>query len=276
MSITVENKNDMYTVATEQVLQYLENGIIPWRVSWTQSGIPQNLITHKPYRNINVWLLAAHNYPKNFFLTEEQLQKLDGKINDHESAIPIFYGNGNTKKNAPTLSHQNVYNVTQCREIKIDIPNIKRPDTIELCKNIIARTPKMPSILHFKEEPYYHPLKDFINIPKTEEFPEQQLYYASLFHELIHCTGHESRLGRKELLGTAPFGSTHTLEELVAEIGTAYLLSYTGITTTQTIESDEWIKGWIYMLRQDDQLIFTASNLAQKAVDFILNNNFFE
>src|SRR5579863_741348 len=113
---------------------------------------------------------------------------------------------------------------------------------------------------------------DYISMPKRDSFWEGQGYYATLFHELIHSTGHEKRLKRKELVERAKFGSeTYSIEELTAEIGSCYLTSYAGITTNGLTNSVAYLQGWLSRLRQDKKFVIYASAHAQKAVDYILN-----
>jgi antirestriction protein ArdC len=130
--------------------------------------------------------------------------------------------------------------------------------------------PNRPVIKHKESKAYYEPLEDFINLAKPKSFPNDAAYHSALFHQLIHSTGHHTRLDRMGLVQMPEFGcDPHSLEELVAEIGACYLRSFAGIAS----EFDERtvVNGWIGKLKMDRQLIFTACSLAQKAVDYNLN-----
>ena len=133
--------------------------------------------------------------------------------------------------------------------------------------------PNPPKIGHHGGEAYYYPAKDYLNMPKLRFFRRAELYYSVLFHELIHSTGHSSRLNRPEIQETAAFGSnTYSQEELTAEIGASFLNCQAGILNTLTFEdSAAYIQGWLQRLRNDNKFIFQASAKAQKAVDYILN-----
>jgi antirestriction protein ArdC len=109
-----------------------------------------------------------------------------------------------------------------------------------------------------------------VNMPKKKTFTTNEGYYSTLFHELVHSTGHERRLNRKSITEMAEFGSDlYSIEELIAELGSSYLPSLTGILQPQN--SAAYIQGWLSKLKCDKRFIIHASGFAQKAVDFILN-----
>ncbi len=131
-----------------------------------------------------------------------------------------------------------------------------------------------PEITHDATSAFYHPLNDYINMPKMELFYESDGYYMTLFHELIHSTGHSSRLNRKEVMDFNAFGSgPYSIEELTAEIGACYLMSLTGIYIEDFKNNAAYIEGWLKRLKDDGRFIVFACSQAQKAVDFILNIN---
>ena len=108
-------------------------------------------------------------------------------------------------------------------------------------------------------------------MPRQKSFKSDASYYSVLFHELVHSTGHESRLKRETLTQMAEFGDdNYSLEELVAEIGTCYLQSYAGITS-EFQQSAAYLQGWLAKFKGEKRFIFQAARAAQKAVDFILN-----
>jgi antirestriction protein ArdC len=128
-----------------------------------------------------------------------------------------------------------------------------------------------PIIQHKEQRAWYNPVSDIVNMPKMKTFESSESYYVTLFHELVHSTGHISRLNRKDLLQMSELGSVaYSHEELVAEIGTCYLQSVANITT-EFEQSVAYIQGWLQQLKNDRHFIFSASTQAQKAVDYILN-----
>jgi antirestriction protein ArdC len=107
-------------------------------------------------------------------------------------------------------------------------------------------------------------------MPKKKSFKSPEGYYSTLFHELVHSTGHEKRLNRKTITEMAEFGSeTYSIEELVAELGSAYLSSFTGILNVGIQNSAAYLNGWLTKLKNDKRFMVQASGQAQRAVDFI-------
>jgi antirestriction protein ArdC len=109
-------------------------------------------------------------------------------------------------------------------------------------------------------------------MPRLKTFKESDEYYGTLFHELIHSTGHTSRLNRKEVMENPKFGSEpYSLEELVAEIGSCYLKSFTGLDITDMSDNAAYISSWLTVLKNDKRFILKASSRSQQAVECILN-----
>ena len=276
---------DVYDIVTNLIIEKLERGIIPWKQPWRNIGPPRNLITQRPYRGINSLLLSTLGYPENEFLTFKQVQDLGGRVKKGEKANLVIlwvWVDENTDKRKrevvgrkhPILRYYFVFNASQCTGLpaKPEQLEVKPNDPIETCEGIVAAMPNRPKIVHNENEAYYQPWADFINMPKMQVFESSQAYYATLFHELIHSTGHEDRLNRKELTEVTKFGSElYSIEELTAEIGSCYLTSYAGITMNGLTNSVAYLQGWLNRLKQDKKFIVYASAHAQKAVDYILN-----
>lgn len=285
MEQTTENgkKRDVYSIVTDRILQQLEKGTIPWRKPWHTGGIPQNLITKRSYRGINLWLLLMLDFTRNFFITQKQLKEVGGSVKKDEKPALVVYWNwkdatdetsGETKL-IPFLRYYMVYNIDQCEGIPQDLipeefQKINNP--IEVCEKVVLEMPQRPAFKFKETQAYYNPLLDFINMPKRNTFKDSESYYQVLFHELIHSTGHSSRLGRKELLEMAEFGSEpYSIEELTAEMGTCFLSAHCGITLNEFENNAAYIQNWMKVLKNDKRFIIYASGKAQQAVDFILN-----
>ena len=149
---------------------------------------------------------------------------------------------------------------------------VKEHESILECESIITGMPQCPVIKFKEKEAYYHIVEDYINMPKRKSFKSAELYYATLFHELVHSTGAEKRLNRKTINEMAEFGSEmYSIEELIAELGSAYLSSFTGILSKGIQNNAAYIKGWLGKLKNDKRFIVQASGQAQRAVDFIMN-----
>lgn len=279
METQTASSRDVYGIITDKIIEQLEHGIVPWKQPWKGDTFPRNLISKNRYRGINAILLASLGYSSNYFLTYRQVMQLEGSIKSNENPHLVVYlkfpeyGKENTgaeKGEKPRFRYYKVYNVMQCEGLSADlIP--EEITEIRECEELVEAMPIKPEIKHAEPRAFYDPVRDYVNMPAQNSFDSSESYYATLFHELVHSTGHISRLNRKDLIQMAEFGSEpYSHEELVAEIGSWFLQSYTGITG-EAEQSVAYISGWIAKLRNDKRFIFTASNHAQKATDFILN-----
>ncbi len=281
MDELLKTSRDVYSIATKQVLEYLTRGIVPWLNSWTAAGIPQNLITRKEYRDINIFLLSIPNFSKNFYVTPKQVSDFGWSVRENEKAIPVFYWKFSENKDAhpngnvsPILRYSYLYNYSQCRGInKSKIPKVKRPRfPLEMCASVSCNMPKPPRIITGKLPATYMSTLDCIEIPRRHDYPNEELYYATLFRCLIHSTGHESRLNRKEVMNaTVSDHKYHATEFLIGEIGASHLASLAGIRYGLRGDMTSYCRDWITRLQKDPRLIIYASNQAQRAVDYILN-----
>jgi len=274
---------DVYTIVTNRIIEHLEKGVVPWRQPWADAGLPKNLVSGKPYRGINVWLLSTLNYPHNCFLSFKQVKELGGSVKKGEKAQEVIFWKWLEKENEetkekekiPMLRYYNVFNISQCEGIPIEkIPKqIERNNNpIDTCEKIINDMPKRPDIRNKEQRAYYNKLDDYVNMPRMETFNKSEDYYSTLFHELVHSTGHSERLYRKELLESRSMRSNkYAIEELTAEMGASYLKSYSGIPIEQLENNASYIQSWLEHLRKDKKFIVHASTQAQKATDYILN-----
>lgn len=288
---------DVYQIVTDRIIELLEKGTVPWRIPWKQVGLPMNLISGRSYRGINLWLLLSLNYEQNLFLTWDQIKKVGASVNKGEHGhIVVFWKRIDAKdqpekenaepKKVPLLRYYKVFNINQLRdlpnellqkhaslEISLDESSVtSESDVFFVCERIIKNMPLCPTIRHKEQMAYYHVTEDFINMPKKKSFISLENYYLTLFHELVHSTGHERRLNRtfsKDIAETG--GEMYSLEELVAEMGASYLASHSDILSKTINDSAAYIKGWLEKLRNDKRMVLFASGHAQKAVEFILD-----
>lgn len=143
-------------------------------------------------------------------------------------------------------------------------------------ENIIAFMPKRPKIKYGMTKAYYSPSVDIIATPDRARFDSEAAFFSTLYHEAIHCTGHPSRLNRPTLTESAGFGSNpYCKEELIAEMGVAFLCGHAVIETTIQ-NSAAYLRNWLEQLKNDKTLIVQAAAQAQKAADFILGTQFEE
>jgi antirestriction protein ArdC len=277
-----KEKRDVYQMVTARIIAELEQGVVPWKKPWTEAGPPMNLISRKPYRGINVLLLASLGYKRNFFLSFNQIENMGVRIKEGERGHMVVFWkwvekedweNPGKMKRIPFLRYYKVFNVDQCEGMLKDmVPEVVIPnDPIQACEDIIDNMPQRPEIVFREPQAYYHPGLDYVNMPEIGTFIDCTHYYNTLFHELIHSTGHESRLNRKEIMDKNPFGSeSYSIEELTAEMGAAYLKSFAGIASNKFRHNASYIQGWLNKLRNDSRFIVYAATQAQRATDFIL------
>ena len=278
---TVKQTKSVYALVTERIIRQLEKGVVPWRQSWATAGHPKNLITGERYRGVNVLLLSSLNFPQNLFLTYRQAAYMGANVKTGEKGNLVVFTkfidektDEETKVRRYFLRYYMVFNVAQCEGIPDKfIPQAapeKKP--IEACEQIIKSMPKPPSLRFDRNDPFYNPTEDFINMPKLESFDSSESYYSVLFHELTHSTGHSSRLNRPEVMGDKYFGSEmYSREELTAEIGACFLKSLAGFKESVGDENTAYIKSWLKVLKNDSRFVVLASAQAQRAVDYIMN-----
>ena len=281
--------NRVYQIITDRIIALLEQGTVPWHRPWGgPDGIPKNLASGKEYRGINVFMLSSAGYESPYWLSYKQAKNRDGHVKKGEKGWPVVYWNwiergnpdiGEPLEKRPFLKYYTVFNVEQCDNVPY--PETRRPEndfsSIKACKEVVSRMPRLPTIEHKLNRAFYRPAQDLVNMPKSEWFESSEEYYSTLFHELVHSTGHESRLARVGISGTVVFGSRlYSREELIAEMGAAYLCGHTGIENKTIENSAGYIEGWVGRLRKNNKLVVQAGAQAQKAADYILNKNWYD
>lgn len=276
-----------YDIINSRILELLESGMVPWRKTWNAaSNQPKNLISKKDYHGINVFLLACMPYSSQYWLTFKQCQDKGGHVRKGEKSTPVIFWKWLDKREKgisitdtlsndkiPMLRYYNVFNMEQVEGIEpppATETTINTFTPIEAAQQIIAGMPYRPEIKHGGNSASYSPMLDYVKLPVPEAFDSPEEYYSTAFHELSHATGHASRVGRKGILESNFFGShEYSKEELVAEMGAAFLCGHSGIE--RTIEnSAAYIQGWLRSLKNDKTLLIQAAAQAQKASDYIL------
>lgn len=278
------NKFDIYEIVTQKIIDLLEAGVVPWEIPWkTANGMPRNLVTQRPYRGINFWLLLCRKDSLPFYLTFEQAKSLGGTIRKGEkSTMVVFWkllkyeDKDKEEKVTPFLRYYHIFNISQIDGIDAKkIPTTEAFDhdfnPISAADAIIQKWIDCPKIEWGKDYAYYAPLLDMVCMPDPRTFFRDEQCYSTMFHELVHSTGHSSRLGRHERLKDHKFGSCdYSQEELVAEMGAAYLCGITGIEQETIQNNAAYIKSWIRTFKNDPKVLIMAAAQAQKAVDYIL------
>ncbi len=267
---------------TENIINQLENGIIPWRKPWSGSSVAFNRVSKKAYNFTNQMLLPQPGE----YATYKQWNALGGKIKKGETASYVV-GKGISKytKIDPETGEEKeytrwnkkvhpVFHISQVEGVEpLDITETvgefhddrEAEDVIEA---YIGRYENLTLKHTYGSGANYCPSTDTVNLPEKEQFCNEAEYYSTAFHECVHSTGHASRLNRR--FGT--FGSeTYSKEELVAEIGSCMLLDILGIETDAIFEnSGAYIASWLKALKNDVSMIGYAAGKAKAAVDMIL------
>jgi antirestriction protein ArdC len=270
----------VYEQITKRIVDLMETGTVPWHKPWkAQTGLPRNLVSKRPYRGINVFLLLSMMYESPFWLTFNQANQLGGHIRQGEKACPIIFWKSTKVENKDTgapekirfLRFYYVFNLAQCEMPKDTPPLSDQLATVTKPGEILDHMPKRPLIRHGMHCAFYSPPADVVGMPFPDRFTNAEAYYSTLFHELIHSTGHGSRLDRPTLSQKAGYGSDpYCKEELIAELGAAFLCGHADIAERTVDNSAAYVKGWLGRLKSDHKLIVQAAAQAQAAADFIL------
>lgn len=282
----------IYQEVTDRIIAALDEGTVPWKRPWKVAGAHRNLISKKNYRGINQWLLdltaAAEGYSSPWWMTYNQAEGLGGNVKKGEKSTMIVFFKPirietdevdrfgkKIVKTIPLLKYHRVFNLEQTENIdpkKVPVEEKGNEFTpVERAEKLIAGMPKRPELQHGGDRAYYRPSEDYIRLPKQEQFDSAEHYYSTSFHEHIHSTGHESRVGRKEVEDVKGFGGDpYAKEELVAEMGAAMLMALTGIEVDSTKEATKaYCQNWGKRFKEDRKLVVSAGAAAQRACDFI-------
>ena len=271
---------DLYAAITDRLIAEMQSGIIPWRKPWTSANAAAiSHVTGKPYSMLNQILLR---FKVGEYLTFKQVHAEGGYVKKGEKAHMVVFWkwlesedeDGN-KKEVPLLKYYNVFHIDQCEGIspRYDKPveHSTSPDerAEAVVNGYVAR-----SGVHLEccrsDRAFYRPATDTVVVPELSQYEHAADYYSTLFHELTHSTGHPSRLNR--MTEESHFGSeSYSKEELIAELGSAFLLHHTGLDTNAVMtNSAAYLQGWLKALQDDKKLIVSAAGKADKAVKYIL------
>ena len=276
---------NVYDLVTERIIEQLENGVIPWQKPWsgTHSGA-YNRISNKPYSLINQMLLSHSGEYASF----QQWNSLGGKIKKGaKSEVVVFWKiqpvekeqEDGTKviKQIPILRYYNVFHISQVDGVepkeRAKFTELEPIEEAERIKEEYKEREHINIIETVSNKAFYSPTGDYIQVPCKEQYQAIEEFYSTLFHEMVHSTGHKTRLDRLETGSNAHFGSaSYSKEELCAELGSASILNILGIETPKTFNnSTAYIQSWLRVLRNDNRFIISASSRAEKAVKYILN-----
>lgn len=286
-------KEDVYDRITNRIVESLEAGVRPWLKPWNAehaAGKITRPLRHngQPYSGINVFMLwieaEAAGYSAPIWMTFRQARELGGHVRKGEKGALVVYANSITKTEAdevtgedstrkiPYMKGYTVFNVDQIDELPAHyyakaaetvLDPVERMEPVEA---FLAET--KADVSHGGNRAFYMPSEDRIQMPPFEFFRDPESYYATLLHETVHWTKHSKRMDRE--FGRKRWGDEgYAMEELVAEIGAAFLSADLGITPDIRDDHASYIASWLKVLKNDKRAIFTASGHAQRAATYL-------
>ena len=273
----------VYETVTNSIIEELKHNVVPWVRPWkSASAFPYNAVSQRHYSGVNVLLLWAtareREYTNPAWLTFKQAEELGGTVMKGEKAAAIVYAatlrktetnsaGEEIKKDLSFLKFYYVFNLQQTSGLPEHLYVIPEPKPLgqrlfhveAFIRGIGAE------VRHGGDKAYYSPLEDVIALPRMEDFDSLGHYYATSLHEHVHLSGHPTRLNRDF---TGRFDSrSYAAEELVAELGAAFLCSFLQINAE--LRHASYISWWLELLENDTKAIFTAASHATKAADFL-------
>ncbi len=291
MQNTTERK-DVYSRITAQIVQYLEKGLRPWIRPWNAehaAGRITRPLRHngQPYSGINVlslWMSAlGQNFAAPIWMTFRQASELSAHVRKDEKGSLVVFANAITRTERddktgedveleiPYMKGYTVFNVEQIEDLPEiyyakaapTVDPVTRIDRAETFFGSMAAT-----IKHGGNRAYYAQELDYVQMPPFEAFRDAESYYATLAHELTHWTKHPQRLNRD--FGRKSWGDEgYSREELVAELGSAFLCADLELQQEPREENAAYIATWLEVLKNDSRAIFAAAAHAQRAADYL-------
>lgn len=284
------NVQTLHDTVTARIISELEAGRFPWVQPWASSGgtplgLPQNASTGRTYSGVNILLLwsaaVEQGRTSQRWLTFKQALALGGCVRKGEKGTMVVYadtfvpkaeqekaaGSGEEARRVGFLKRFTVFHVDQCEGLPAGPcpePMAGRTEVLNHVEDVISAT--HADIRIGGEIAFYSPSHDFIQVPPQEAYFEPINWYRTKLHELTHWTGHVTRLDRS--FSGKRGGSAYAREELVAELGAAFLCAELGVAPT--VRHADYLGAWLEVLKQDNRAILQAASLASKAADFVM------
>ena len=291
MATVTTTRTDVYTRVTSHIVEELERGVRPWLKPWNAENAAGRItrpLRHsgQPYNGVNVLMLWASaemaGYSCPFWLTFQQAKELGGHVKKGEHGSPVVYASTFKKKEQtedgreteaeiPFLKEYTVFNAEQCDGLPkhyytLADPPKEKIERIERAEHFFANT--HADIRNGGNRAYYAFEADYIQMPSLEAFRDAESHASTLAHELTHWTRHSTRLNRE--FGRKRWGDEgYAMEELVAELGSAFLCADLHITPEVRDDHAAYIANWLKVLKDDKRAIFSAASHASKAVEYL-------
>lgn len=289
MSKEEEKIKDIYQQITDKIVTAIEQGLInkwemPWHTKDTNLLIPINVLSGKAYRGINIlslWIESAEKeYTSNIWGTYKQWQELGAQVRKGEkSTLITFWKIRELEQDAESEEEEisdvkkvffakgySVFNADQVDGYEVKTEHIEQEEgRIKNAEEFFFGLGAL--VCHGGNRAFYSLASDKIVLPAFEAFKDALYYYGTLAHEYIHWTGNESRLNRNLL---NRFDSdAYAFEELIAELGSAFICATLGLTNEPRSEQVSYLDSWLKVLKGDKRAIFTAASKAQEAIDWM-------
>ena len=286
----VKIKKDLYQDFTDQVIKQMEDNNMNWTKPFTTTILNghHNIVSKKPYQGMNCFNIGLSVYKNGFksneWATFNQWKNLGAKIKKGSKGTEILYWNikeyedktnKDEKVKIPFLKYFVVFNADQVEGYETKEIETKEIDDWKAHFKTDTFVENTKADIQINNKAFYSPNGDFIGMPPKEDFKgdkentKEQYYYSTLLHELTHWSGHTSRCNR-DLKNR--FGSkAYAMEELVAEIGSAFLCSHLGITKTPTPNHGRYLNNWLEVLKEDKKAIFKAFSLSKTSSEYLLS-----
>lgn len=286
-----QSANDIRVTITNTIIEALESGdsLLPWRKPWANDpngfGLATSLSTGKPYRGINQILLqvlaAKRGYQSRWFGTFNQIKHVGASVRKHERSMKVVLWkpikrertdeNGKTTEDSFLVMREfcvwNVQQTTGLDQFRVGFvqPKDTAFERYEQADELFAAIGA--DIRHGGNRAFYSPSGDFIQMPHRHQFDSAEAFYETLAHEAIHWS--ERRIG----FDRSKEESAYALGELVAELGSCFLMGELGLPTTDNLDSHAaYVGNWLKAMKGDTRFIFKAAATASKAVDFLLSH----
>lgn len=288
-----KQRNDVYAEVTNMIIEALEKGVRPWAKPWNGGYAEGNIMmplrhNSEAYNGINVlilWSIAMKKeYKSSHWMTYKQAKTLGGQVKKGEKAAPVFYA-GKLKiedeeqsadeddKFIHYMKSYRVFNVEQIEDLPesyyfkpVEPAPLAEMERLPVADKFISGTGA--DIRHGGGSAYYSMQLDYIQMPLIEFFKSSHSYYATLCHELTHWTSHRKRLERPTY-ERSKNKEGYAFEELIAELGAAFLSVDMGIIPDIEGNHAAYIGSWLKSLKEDKKAIFRAAAQAQRAADYL-------
>jgi antirestriction protein ArdC len=283
----LSEKSNLYATVTDQIVPAIEAGLATHSMPWQSvPGLPKNIASDGSYRGINtllLWLIGnAKGYVTPYWATFKQWREMGHPVHAGEkSATVVFWKQLDRRDDASECSEASpsdgsrgpilarAYHVFNAAQVQgLALPNMRVLSEDERDERAEAFFGKLPiAVRHEGNQAFYSSIADAVHLPPFGLFKDANAYYATRGHECVHATGAKTRLDR-DMSGR--FGSeAYAMEELVAELGAAFLCADLGLSTEPRLDHAGYIESWLKVLKGDTRAIFAAAGKAQAAVDWL-------